>query len=70
MEGLSTAFGCAGEFEERLFQGRRAGSKLSYWCVGEQPSLEEAFLELTGSSTEYQGLPNDWRDHSWKEGGS
>jgi len=51
-------------------QGRLLADAPVAQVAARAPSLEEAFLELTGSSTEYQGLPNDWRDHSWKEGGS
>ena len=51
-------------------QGRLLADASVAQVAARAPSLEEAFLELTGSSTEYQGLPNDWRDHSWKEGGS
>jgi len=51
-------------------QGRLLADAPVAQVAARAPSLEEAFLELTGSSTEYQGLPNDWRDHSWKEGSS
>jgi ABC-2 type transport system ATP-binding protein len=49
-------------------QGRLLADAPVAELAARAPSLEEAFLELTGSSTEYQALPDGWRDHSRKEG--
>ena len=49
-------------------QGRLLADAPVAELAARAPSLEEAFLELTGASTEYQALPDGWRDHSRKEG--
>jgi ABC-2 type transport system ATP-binding protein len=49
-------------------QGRLLADAPAAALAARAPSLEEAFLELTGASTEYQALPSGWRDHPRKEG--